>query len=368
MKAVVGSLPLLGASPPPPDRRRRLRQLRTGFRSDPVIVVGPRRIGRCWRRRRQERPFVWRPGRRRCPWTRCGLSSVASSGRRGPHREADRPARGSLRGAELVCKASGGREENRRDEGVENGEETEGKDQAPYPVVPWGIWKTVQVMFLWLVAFFAFRASIWNVGMWVLGVTSEADISPSGLAAFTLGLDISMLGATFFILRQSLREYTPLRAKGLFPFRLRGRWWIHVLISCISIPLVDWLGTRIMVWFPNDANGFPNSTEVQLAKGQTLPNILYFILLSICAPLWEETMFRGFLIPSLGRYLSTRMAILASSGVFAIVHGSLRQFIPLFILGIVIGNAFVSSQNLLPSIMLHSLYNSYVFVHVLLGM
>lgn len=257
-------------------------------------------------------------------------------------------------------------EENDQD-GAREEQNQELEDEREGMTVPWDIWKTIEVMLLWLFAFFSLRAFIWRVGMWLLGYTSEAQITTSGLAVFTLGLDISMLGATIFILKQSLREYRPLRAKGLFPLHTRGRWWVYTLVACFFIPLVDWLGTKTIVWFPTELEGLPTSTEVQLAKGHTMTNILYFFLLSICAPLWEEAMFRGFLIPSLRRYLRTPLAVLVSSGFFAIAHGSLQQFIPLFLLGLVIGNAFVFSQNLLPSIVLHSLYNSYVFVHVLLG-
>ncbi|GMH44967.1 hypothetical protein BSKO_12924 [Bryopsis sp. KO-2023] len=233
--------------------------------------------------------------------------------------------------------------------------------------VPWGSGKIFEIMVLWLFAFCVFRAGIWRVGMFLLGISSETDLTPAGQAAFTLGLDMSMLGATILILKKSLQGFRPLRERGLFPLRFKGKWWIFVLVSCLWIPLVDWLGAKMMIWFPDPTDGLPSNMEVQLARGCTIPNVLYFILLSICAPVWEETMFRGFLLPSLGKFLPTNLAIISSSSVFAIMHGSLRQFLPLFVLGVVIARAFVASNNLLPAIVLHSLYNCYVFLHVLMS-
>lgn len=203
--------------------------------------------------------------------------------------------------------------------------------------------------------------------MFCLGIASEAELSASGQAAFTLGLDFSMLAATVFILQRSLREYEPLRKRGLFPLTTKGNWWFIVLLSCLCIPLVDWLGTRMTVWFPEEVDFSTSNVVVQLSKGDLLPNVLYFILLSFCAPIWEELMFRGFLLPSLGKFLPSALAILTSSMIFALMHGNLRQFVPLCVLGVVIGNAFVRSNNLLSAMVLHSIYNCYVFFHVLLG-
>lgn len=83
--------------------------------------------------------------------------------------------------------------------------------------------------------------------MSLLNVATEADISPIYQAALTFTLDISMMAGTIFILKKSLASYRPLRSKGLFPFRTSGKWWIMVLLSCLWIPLVDLLGSKMMV-------------------------------------------------------------------------------------------------------------------------
>jgi len=78
---------------------------------------------------------------------------------------------------------------------------------------------------------------------------------------------------------------------------------------------------------------------------------------SVAAPVFEEIMFRGFLLPSLTRYIPVWLAITASGLVFAIAHLSLSEVIPLTTLGIIMGIVYTRSGNLLAPILLHSLWN-----------
>ena len=46
-------------------------------------------------------------------------------------------------------------------------------------------------------------------------------------------------------------------------------------------------------------------------------NAIYFVVVTVCAPLWEEAIFRGFLLPSLTKYMPVHVAILVSALGFA---------------------------------------------------
>ena len=124
-------------------------------------------------------------------------------------------------------------------------------------------------MMLWLVAFVVLRAMIWRMGLWCLGqvrddmseqhllrislvfcigIPSEAELSASAQAAFTLFLDCGMLWATIGIISKSLERFKPFQRKDIFPWSFRGRKvWITLLAACALIPLVDWLGTHMTV-------------------------------------------------------------------------------------------------------------------------
>ena len=78
----------------------------------------------------------------------------------------------------------------------------------------------------------------------------------------------------------------------------------------------------------------------------------------IAAPVFEEIMFRGFLLPSLTRYLPVSTSIIISGFLFAIAHLSLSEVLPLATLGIILGVVYTRSRNLLAPMLLHSLWNS----------
>jgi membrane protease YdiL (CAAX protease family) len=46
-------------------------------------------------------------------------------------------------------------------------------------------------------------------------------------------------------------------------------------------------------------------------------NAIYFVVVTVCAPLWEEAIFRGFLLPSLTKYMPVQAAVLVSALGFA---------------------------------------------------
>lgn len=134
----------------------------------------------------------------------------------------------------------------------------------------------------------------------------------------------------------------------------------------------DVFQSRIMVW----CQGFqPQALDISegIGVGRVLTadldawqvtNVLYFMVVSVCAPIWEEAIFRGFLLPSLAKWMPISGAVLASSLIFAAAHFSLQRFAPLLLLGIIMGTLFVRSRNLLTSVALHSLWNMWVFWQV----
>ncbi len=90
-------------------------------------------------------------------------------------------------------------------------------------------------------------------------------------------------------------------------------------------------------------------------------NAIYFVVVTVCAPVWEEAIFRGFLLPSLTRYMPLTAAIVVSALSFAGAHFSMQRFLPLVLLGTIFGTLLVRTRNLLPCVLLHSLWNAYIF-------
>jgi hypothetical protein len=86
--------------------------------------------------------------------------------------------------------------------------------------------------------------------------------------------------------------------------------------------------------------------------------LIFFSTAAIAAPLFEEMIFRGFLLPSLTRYFPVWGAIVLSSLLFSIAHLSLSEVLPLTALGLVLGIVYTRSRNILASMIVHSLWNS----------
>jgi membrane protease YdiL (CAAX protease family) len=86
---------------------------------------------------------------------------------------------------------------------------------------------------------------------------------------------------------------------------------------------------------------------------------------TVLAPLFEEMLFRGVLLPVLARPLGPLPAIVVSAGTFALAHLSLSELMPLFVLGIGLGWLRWRSGRLAASVLMHGLWNGLTFVNLL---
>ncbi|KAL3654230.1 hypothetical protein CASFOL_003911 [Castilleja foliolosa] len=82
----------------------------------------------------------------------------------------------------------------------------------------------------------------------------------------------------------------------------------------------------------------------------------------VLAPILEETVFRGFLMVSLTKWLPTPLAVLLSAAVFAGAHLTPGQFPQLFVLGAALGFSYSQTRNLLTPITIHAFWNSGVIL------
>ncbi|KAL1806332.1 hypothetical protein ACET3Z_029400 [Daucus carota] len=78
----------------------------------------------------------------------------------------------------------------------------------------------------------------------------------------------------------------------------------------------------------------------------------------VLAPLLEETVFRGFFMVSLTKWLPTPLSVLVSAAVFAAAHLTPGEFPQLFVLGTALGFSYAHTRNLLTPITIHAIWNS----------
>lgn len=81
----------------------------------------------------------------------------------------------------------------------------------------------------------------------------------------------------------------------------------------------------------------------------------------VLAPIFEEICFRGYLMPSLTKYVSTPVAVGASAVIFALVHqhgvGDTAQ---LLVVGLATGLVYARTRNLAASMAVHAAFNATV--------
>ena len=85
----------------------------------------------------------------------------------------------------------------------------------------------------------------------------------------------------------------------------------------------------------------------------------------VLAPLFEEALFRGVLLPVVGSRWGGGAAVLISAAVFALAHLSLSELVPLFVLGLGLGWLRWRSGRLGSSVLMHALWNSLTFLNLI---
>ncbi|KAF5726387.1 hypothetical protein HS088_TW22G00065 [Tripterygium wilfordii] len=85
------------------------------------------------------------------------------------------------------------------------------------------------------------------------------------------------------------------------------------------------------------------------------------------APVLEETVYRWFLLTSLASTMDWRHAVLISSAIFSASHFSGENFLPLFIIGCVLGCSYSWTGKLRTPVLIHSLYNAFALLMTFLS-
>ncbi|KAL6549901.1 hypothetical protein OROMI_020389 [Orobanche minor] len=227
--------------------------------------------------------------------------------------------------------------------------------------VPWTAETILQVTLLWVVSFSLLGSWMIPFGVYITGFSKES-LTFRGQALFSLLTDVTEGLAGILILYRCLSRFKPLPSDW-FRFSLKGNWIVDVLLGCFLFPLVNRLSQfnlDILPVLPSTPVTL-SSVEQSIMARDPVAMALYAMVLVVCAPLWEEIVFRGFLLPSLTRYMPVWCSILVSAFAFALVHFNVQRMLPLISLGVVMGVIYSRSRNLWPSMLLHSLWNGFVF-------
>jgi membrane protease YdiL (CAAX protease family) len=128
------------------------------------------------------------------------------------------------------------------------------------------------------------------------------------------------------------------------------------------VALASWL--LQLVW--SDPGGSNPLLEMVLGTSDGWALLAFALTAVVLAPLFEETLFRGVLLPVVARHLGAPWGVLISALVFAIAHLSLAELVPLSVLGVGLGVVRWQTGRLGASVCLHALWNGLTFLNLLL--
>ncbi len=165
------------------------------------------------------------------------------------------------------------------------------------------------------------------------------------------------LGALVWLLRR--RRLSWRSAFGLNPATF-GRDAFHGLLTLLgTMPIL--VAAAFLCNFVLQLFGFqPTLQDVAfIISDETSPWMrAYFVLLAVViAPVFEELLFRGMLLPALARRYGAATATLVISVVFASIHGHVPSLVPLFILSLSLCLAYIGTGSLVSSIIMHAVFN-----------
>jgi len=206
---------------------------------------------------------------------------------------------------------------------------------------------------IWVAAGTTLALARWQMGTWSPGADLGILLALAGTAA-------GGVVATGIVLSRGSRV-----ALGLGPVAWRQVGWgllavvPFVLFSMGWIALLETLGYAVE---EQDLLGRVRGTDGGAAVAFS---VLYGVLM---APVIEELLFRGFMIPPLQRVGGSALAIGMSAGLFALMHLSDVEAVPpIFVLGVVLAMFRIRTGSLWPSLALHIGNNAVAMGTVVLG-
>jgi uncharacterized protein len=208
-----------------------------------------------------------------------------------------------------------------------------------------------------------FAAAAWSLGA-RLGldtlVLALSSLQPRArLDAVTLVLcqSAAFLAALVVLLRVHERQRPLADCMALRPTVLSLCLLAAVLGVVLHAPF-DGLADLIALHFPPSAEQIAAQAEAFRA-----PDLLHrstlLVAAGVAAPVVEEMFFRGALFRGLRRGHTASLTIVATALLFASSHLSMRIFVPVFAVGLVLSHARAASGSLWPALILHVAFNTF---------
>jgi len=228
---------------------------------------------------------------------------------------------------------------------------------------PWGLWDVLKVA-----ALFAGGGALF---MLILRAeTIQAFASPRTPAAFVLS-GLLLIGAAIVVAREE-------RGARLEDLGIKRAGFVRgVVLGLLAFVLLQPVLYGLGRAHAEAAKAWPRTIPhpfLQQPAHELLatPSLLAFLLgvfsVVVIAPVAEELLFRGLLLPALRRWAKPLAAVWLSGAFFGAAHASQADmfvFLPMFVMGVVLGYLYDRTRTLAAPLAAHATYNALVVLQLL---
>jgi membrane protease YdiL (CAAX protease family) len=228
------------------------------------------------------------------------------------------------------------------------------------PVTPWPPWIALVGLLAGFGVAIVGAALIAGLGAAIVGGDLN-DPPPGAVIAATVFQDLALVGAAVVLAR-----LTPARGPWHFGLR-RTRLW----------PAVGWtvLAYLSFLVFTGAWLSFLDALGVHIGRSDELPSelgadtstaalVAVGVLVTVFAPIAEETFFRGFFFTALRNWKGVALAAILTGIVFGAIHAGsspVAYLVPLAVFGALLCLLYWRTGSLLPCIALHAINNSIAY-------
>lgn len=186
----------------------------------------------------------------------------------------------------------------------------------------------------------------------------DASALGSMVALTVTQLGLLAVGAVFVAIPRALAGVRLLPGRGLLRSILLG--------AALSVPA--WIAAQVIqvaVVALLSRFGLQPDTGIAERAIASVDPVVLVVALVIVAPIAEEVFFRGIVFNAWEREYGAQRAVYGSALLFAVIHGSIFNLLPIFVLGVLLAAFYRRTRSLPGSMALHAGFNA---ISVVLGL
>lgn len=163
--------------------------------------------------------------------------------------------------------------------------------------------------------------------------------------------------------RKGYYKLATLEESDFYSFSFRSQWaWWAALGYLLSVSVFFFVDKLNMIILPSRFFRHHSLVEQVLSSPSLPSKLVALISPCIIAPIWEEVLYRGFILPWFNSIFPLPTSLFLTSVAFSLHHGRWDSYLPLFSLGLLWAIIYVQSKNLLVPILVHCIWNMQVFL------